>query len=261
MSTHDDTDRLTTPARVGVAVLAGGLLAVGFRSTFAIEPVEWTPVPPALVAGAFWTGQLLSVARRTERTEATRSLARYVFGLANSLTLVRSGLYSVVAGFALVAPTPEVAWLPALCYGSGVVLDGLDGPVARTVGRETPLGERFDLTADTAGLVAAPVVAVLWGLLPWWYLAVSAARYVFIGVIRWRRYRGYRVFETPDNDISKYIAGLQMLFVTATLLPAVPATLTRTLAPVIIAPTILVFGRDILAVSGRYPPSRRSSYE
>lgn len=261
MSIHDDTDRLTTPGRVGVAVLAGGMLAVGFTAAFAVEPVEWAPIPPALVAGGFWTGQLVSVASRTERAEATGSVARYVFGLANSLTLIRSGLYSVVAGFAIVAPTPRVAWLPALCYGSGVVLDGLDGTVARTIGQETPLGERFDLTVDTAGLVAAPVVAVLWGLLPWWYLAVSAARYVFIGLIRWRRYRGCRVFETPDGEVSRYIAGVQMLFVTAALLPAVPATLTKTLAPIIIAPTILVFGRDILAVSGRYPPSRRSSYQ
>lgn len=261
MSTDDSTGRHKAIVWIAVAVFAGACLAVGFTASFAAKTVEWIPVSAATVAGTFWIGQLTSVASRTECTEATNSVARYVFSLANSLTLVRSGLYSVVAGFAVVTPSPEVVWVPALCYGSGVVLDSLDGTVARTVGRETPLGERFDLTADTAGLVAAPLVAVLWGLLPWWYLTVSAARYVFIGVIRWRRYRGYRVFETPEGPASKYIAGGQMLFVTMALVPVVPASLTQSLAPIVITPTILVFGRDILAVSGRYPPNRRSSYQ
>jgi len=48
-----------------------------------------------------------------------------------------------------------LAWVPALCYGTGVALDKLDGIVARTVGRQTELGRRLDMAFDTFGFVVA----------------------------------------------------------------------------------------------------------
>lgn len=206
-----------------------------------------------MVAAGFWVVQLWDISRRTDRAELGGQPLRYLFGLANSVTVLRSGLYSIVAGLAVAVPTAAIAWLPGLCYGVGVVFDKLDGTVARTIGRETELGERLDMTVDTAGFVAAPVVAVLWGLLPWWYLSLSAARYAFLGVRRWRQFRDLPVFERPDSDLGKYLAGVQMVFLTAVLLPAVPTALGLRLAPVILAPSLAVFGRDILAISGLYP--------
>jgi CDP-diacylglycerol--glycerol-3-phosphate 3-phosphatidyltransferase len=44
-----------------------------------------------------------------------------------------------------------------------------------------------------------------------------------------------------------------MVFLTAVLLPAVPTDLGWRLAPVVLAPSLAVFGRDILAISGLYP--------
>ena len=263
------SDRVQPPAgavssNVAVGRLAFPLLAavvVGLAVVVLLpaEPAAWSPVPPAGVAAAFAAGQLWIVARNTASGELGEEPFGYLFGLANAVTELRSGLYSIVVGLAVATPTAAVAWLPGLCYGFGITLDKLDGTIARTVGRETALGERLDMTVDTAGFVAAPVVAVLWGLLPWWYLSLSAARYVFLGV-RWlRRARGLPVFDRPDSDLGKYLAGVQMAFLTAVLLPAVPTDLGWRLAPVVLGPSLAVFGRDIVAISGLYPPGRSAS--
>jgi CDP-diacylglycerol--glycerol-3-phosphate 3-phosphatidyltransferase len=143
--------------------------------------------------------------------------------------------------------------VPAVCYGTGVVLDKLDGAVARTVGEQTPLGTRLDMAFDTFGFVVAPLVAVLWGRLPVWYLSIAAARYVYLGGVRWRRLRGRPVGERPDSDLGKYLAGVQMVFLTVALVPLVPSDILSTVAPAVLAPSLAVFARDFLVVSGRLP--------
>jgi len=65
------------------------------------------------------------------------------------------------------------------------------------------------------------------------------------------------MYDLPAGDLSKYLAGVQMVFLTAVLLPAVPTPLGRQLAPVVLAPSLAVFGRDSLAISGLYPPGRK----
>ena len=239
--------------RLGVLAVATGCLAVVMATVIPTTTAAWSPLSPWVVAATFWAGQLWHISRRTGRAELGEEPARYLFGFANTLSLLRSGLYSVVAGLAVAAPTPAIAWLPGLCYGVGVAFDKIDGTVARTIGQETDLGERLDMTVDTAGFIAAPVAAVVWGLLPWWYLSLSAARYVFLGV-RWaRRTRGLPVYDRPESNLGKYLAGVQMAFLIAVLLPVGPATLGWRLAPIILSPSLAVFGRDILAINGWSP--------
>jgi CDP-diacylglycerol--glycerol-3-phosphate 3-phosphatidyltransferase len=149
--------------RAGLPAVAAGCLALVVAAAVPASAAAWSPLSPWAVAAAFWAAQLWHIGRRTGRAELGERPVRYLFGFANTLSLLRSGLYSVVAGLAVAAPTAAVAWLPGLCYGVGVVFDKLDGTVARTVGRETDLGERLDMTVDTAGFIAAPVVAVFWG--------------------------------------------------------------------------------------------------
>jgi len=208
---------------------------------------------PAVVAGISWAAQLWYVAQSLTVTAPNGSLWEQLTGAANLITTIRGGLYSVVAGFVVVPASTDLIWVPALCYGAGVVLDKLDGAVARTVGEETPLETRLDMAFDTFGFVAAPLVAVLWGQLPVWYLSLSAARYVFLGGLHWRRRRGYPVYDLPDSNIGKYLAGVQMVFVTTALVPAVPTSFVWTLAPFILTPSLTVFARDYLVAIGRCP--------
>ncbi|MGQ3328845.1 CDP-alcohol phosphatidyltransferase family protein [Halorubrum sp. FL23] len=241
---------------VGLPLVAALALAVLLsRLLPATAAGRWGLSPP-VVAGVCWAGQLWYVGYGIDPGRATGAVWRRLFGLANAVTLVRGALYAVVAGFVVVPTATALAWVPALCYGGGVALDGLDGTVARTVGRETEIGRRLDMAFDTFGFVVAPLVAVLWGLLPVWYLSISAARYVFRGAVWARRVRGLPVGDLSDGDLSRYLAGVQMLFVTIALVPPVPTEFVWALAPVVLAPSLAVFARDYLAVSGRLPGRR-----
>ena len=236
---------------VAVPLLGAVCLTAALRPVFA-DPVLASPaVHPSAVVGLAWAGQLWYVRHSLDTFGVAASRWGEVFGLANTLTLVRGGLYAVVAGFVIVPDGTALGWVPALCYGTGAVFDRLDGVVARTVGEPTTLGTRLDMAFDTFGFVVAPLVAVLWGLLPVWYLSLSAARYVYLAGVYWRRLRGRPVFDRPDSDLGKYLAGVQMVFLTVALAPSMAPDLVWTLAPVVLAPSLAVFARDFLVVSGR----------
>ena len=174
-------------------------------------------------------------------------------GLANGVTLGRGWLYAGVAGFLLVVPPVDGVWrwLPALWYGGGAALDWVDGLVARRIGRRTVLGGRLDLAFDTMGFLVAPVVAVAWGALPVWYLSVSAARYCYRFVCWLHERRGGTVGDLPESRLRRPLAGLQMAVVALALLPVVPPSLAWPAATLAMVPTLAVFGRDFLAVTGR----------
>jgi len=238
---------------VGLPVVGGVVLAALVAVLFPADAVTRWALHPAVVAGGCWAGQLWYVGRGGSAAPETGRSWRRVLGLANTVTLFRGGLYAVVAGFLGVPATTELAWVPAACYAGGVVLDKVDGTVARTVGEQTALGRRLDMAFDTFGFVVAPLLAVLWGRLPVFYLALSAARYVYLGGIRWREYRDRPVMERPDSDLGKYFAGVQMVFLAVALVPAVPPRPVFALSPVVLAPSLGVFLRDFLVVSGRLP--------
>ena len=251
MAERSPARRVSPVYRFGLPLLvAAGLTAV-LLPLFPADEMTGYVFHPAVVVGIAWAGQLLYVVRSLGPTAFGGPVLTDILGLANLITLVRGLLYAVVVGFAFVPPGTTLVWVPALCYGTGAVLDRIDGLVARTVGEETALGRRLDMAFDTFGFVAAPLVAVLWGLLPVWYLSLSAARYVFVLGLSWRRVNGRPVYDLPDSNLGKYLAGVQMVFVTIALAPPAPTGLVRALAPVVLAPSLAVFIRDFLVASGR----------
>lgn len=171
-------------------------------------------------------------------------------GVANSATLFRGGLFAAVAGFVFLEPAGWIAWFPALLYGTGSALDWIDGTLARASERMTVLGDRLDGAFDALGFLVAPVVGVLWGRLPIWYLSLSAARYLFVAGKIWRRRRGYSVFDLPTSRVRRPLAGLQMAFITVALAPVLPAETVHTIALVVLPPSLVVFLRDYLVVAG-----------
>jgi len=243
-----------TPARRrAVTAEAGSLFAlgvavlVGLRQVLrAADVAAASDVLAAVVVLWIVVAGYTAVTLRTAPNTHGRSL-----GLATMLTVARGGLYGVVAAFVLVAPVGRLAWVPAVCYAAGVALDWVDGSVARTVGRVTPTGRRLDMAFDTFGFVAAPVLGVAWGQLPVWYLSLSAARYVYRAAKYQRRYRGAPMFDRPDGDLGRYLAGGQMVFLALALTPVTTPGLVASVAPFALAPSVGVFLRDYLVVSGR----------
>lgn len=206
---------------------------------------------PAVLAGLFLAAHLWYASHSLLPPRLVSGLPVSLFGLANTVTLLRGALYAVVAGFVVVPPDSNLVWVPAVAYGAGVALDKLDGVIARTVGETTPIGRRLDMTFDTFGFVAAPLVAVLWGQLPVWYLSLSVARYAYRGGLAWRRHWGRPLHDEPDSDLGKYLAGMQMAFITVALTPAVPTDVVWTVAPIPLLLSLSVFARDFLVVTGR----------
>lgn len=231
----------------GVAVVAvaagtgiGGWALVAGGTTHAVA-TRWL-----LMAGAVLAAETGFVAHHLD----TDVLAP--FSLPNLVTLGRGGLYAATAGFLVVPPsTPAVRWAPAVCYGTGVALDFADGLLARRLDGATAFGARLDLGFDTLGFLVAPLVGVVWGRLPVAYLSISVARYAYRAGLAWRRHRGRAVGDLPDSRLRRPLAALQMWFITVALAPVLPVSVVHPASILVVAPSLAVFARDYLSVTGR----------
>jgi len=245
---------------LGFLFAALAVTAVAARQLGTAAAVRWLAVAAVPLGYALWLLRDSLTANRPpaelepDEPTAADGGARVVptFGLANAVTLARGWLYAGVAGFLLVVPAAGSGWrwLPVAWYGTGAALDWVDGALARTVGRPSRLGARLDLAFDTLGFLVAPLVAVAWGRLPVWYLSLSAARYLFKLGCWTRRRRGLPVGELPESSVRRPLAGLQMAFITAALLPVVPVGPLRVAAALVLLPSLAVFARDYLVVAG-----------
>jgi CDP-diacylglycerol--glycerol-3-phosphate 3-phosphatidyltransferase len=168
-------------------------------------------------------------------------------GAPTVVTLLRGLLVSVAAGYLRV---PEVA---APAYATAVVLDGLDGPLARRRKRETLLGSRLDLEIDAVGVLVASLSGIALEKLPLGYLAIGLARYLFVLGIEIRKRLGWPVRELDPSPFRRFLAGGQMAFLAIALWPEVPGALTRAAAFPFGALTLGMFLRDWRFVSVSVP--------
>lgn len=242
-------------AETGVVILlAAGALVAGFELVrtlgMSVAARGWVTVTTLVVA---WEVGFLWDNRGANRpTDGGRRLA--TFGAANAVTILRGTLFAGVAGFVAVEPAGLLAWGPAALYGIGVSLDAVDGVVARRLGEPTTLGSRLDHAFDTLGFLVAPIVAVVWGQLPIWYLSLSVARYLYRAAVWLRRRRGRAVGDLPPPLLRRPLAAVQMAFITAALAPATPAGPVAAVAVAVLVPSLAAFGWDYLLVTGRATP-------
>lgn len=206
-----------------------------------------------LVAGVVLTYELWYVRHLLARGDGRAALPGGSLGPANAVTILRGMLYAAAAGFLFVPPSgPALRWAPGICYGAGAALDFVDGSLARRNGQVTEVGRRLDHAFDTLGFLVAPLVGVAWGRLPVWYLSLSAARYVFRTGEWWRRLTGRPVHPLPESRLRRRLAAFQMAFIAVALVPVLPASVVHPAATVALVPSLSLFLRDWLAVSGRF---------
>jgi phosphatidylglycerophosphate synthase len=141
---------------------------------------------PGWVGGmAAGSGGAAALARALGRRPA------YRMGPADAVTLTRAVLVGGVAALSAdgvagggSAPVGTLVTLATIA----LLLDGVDGMVARRSGTVSELGARFDMEVDAfLILVLSAYVASTTG---WWVLAIGAARYVFVAgtwVLPWLR--------------------------------------------------------------------------
>ena len=162
-------------------------------------------------------------------------------GPADRVTLVRTLLVGGVTALVVDAFTgpPALAVLVGLA-AVALVLDGVDGWVARRTGTASAFGARFDMEVD-AYLILVLSVHVARELGPW-VLALGAARYLFVAagwVLPWMR------ATLPARYWRKPVAatqGVVLTLVTTGVLPRPAAVAAVLLALALLGES---FGRDV----------------
>ncbi|MBO0851797.1 MAG: CDP-alcohol phosphatidyltransferase family protein [Pseudonocardia sp.] len=162
-------------------------------------------------------------------------------GLADLVTLARAvlvgGVVALVADhFPRGAPAMPLVALASVA----LLLDAVDGHLARRTGTVSRLGARFDMEVDAVLILVLSVqVAATFG---GWVIAVGAMRYVFAAaglVAPWLR------AELPVSLARKAVAALQGIV----LLVACSGVLARPVAVVLLAVALALlgwsFGRDV----------------
>lgn len=156
---------------VGAAVL--GLLALGLR--------EFGTLSGRALAGVFGV-YLASSVLVVRYVGAAHPFDR--FGLPNSVTLVRLVLTSIFGGIALdlgEQPMADlVAWLVLAIAAVALMLDGLDGALARARNQASPFGARFDMEVDALLILLLSLLAWMLAKAGPWVLLIGALRYAFV---------------------------------------------------------------------------------
>jgi len=162
-------------------------------------------------------------------------------GPADWVTLARAALSAGVAGLvadSFTKPVP-VALLVSLA-AVALVLDAIDGQVARRTGTASALGERLDAEAD-AFLIAVLSVYVARSVGAW-VLAIGAARYAFLlagYVLPWLR------APLPARYWRKVVCAIQGIVLTVAAAQVLPSALVTAALGVALVLLAESFGRDV----------------
>ena len=181
-------------------------------------------------------------------------------GLANALTLLRAILMSAVVGF-LFSPRPigVAAWLPGIFYTAASLPDYIDGIIARKTNHVTGLGEILDMNVDSVGVFTATFLAFQYGVMPWWYVPIGLARYLFVGALYLRERAGRPVHDMPYSHRRRGFAALKMGFMFVMLFPLFGPPGTYVAAAAFGLPFLVGFLWDWFQVSGAISPERSAS--
>ncbi|WP_426321283.1 CDP-alcohol phosphatidyltransferase family protein [Microbacterium sp. E-13] len=196
----------------------------------------FVPLPPA----AWVAGLGYLVVSSLLLTAGLRGEAR--FGPANAVTATRSALVGlvtalVVASFARPVPTALLVALVACA----LILDGVDGYVARRTGSESEIGARFDMEVDAFLLLVLSVYDVRF--VGGWVLAIGLMRYAFVvagWMLPWMRRT------LPPRYWRKVVTaacGIALAVVASQLLPPAGSAMVAAAGLVLMLES---FGRDVL---------------
>lgn len=135
-----------------------------------------------------------------------RGVKKGVYLLPSLLTIgnLLSGFYAIVAVY------NDEYWKASMAILVAVILDGLDGAVARLTGAQSDFGIELDSLADLVSFGVAPaILAHVWAMKPYSHIAwlfgsiVPAALFVSCGAFRLARFN----IQTKSLD-KRYFVGL-----------------------------------------------------
>ncbi|MEV5318850.1 CDP-alcohol phosphatidyltransferase family protein [Streptomyces sp. NPDC052687] len=187
------------------------------------------------------TGLVFAVAGWAVLARAVHRSALASFGPANRVTLGRAVLVGAVT--ALVADAfrgaPPVALLVGLT-AVALVLDGVDGKVARRTGTSSALGARFDMEVDAfLILVLSVYVSLELGV---WVLLIGGMRYAFVAAARFCPWLNASL---PPSTARKAVAAAQGVLLLLAASGLLPGAAAAGVVAVALALLVWSFGRDV----------------
>ena len=215
-----------TAVGAGVQILLLALIG----SAIGMGPAGWV------------TGLAFAIATWAVLSRALHRAGSRTFGPANRVTLGRATLVGGVT--ALVADSfqdsPPVSLFVGLT-AVALLLDGVDGKVARRTGTTTALGARFDMEVD-AFLILVLSVYVSMAMGPW-ALLIGAMRYVFVAAARvWP----WLTAPLPPSTARKTVAALQGVLLLVAASAYLPHGVNVGVVALALALLVWSFGRDVL---------------
>jgi phosphatidylglycerophosphate synthase len=180
--------------------------------------------------------------RQSGANERIERIERQRLSPADRVTLTRATLVGGVAALTVdsfARPAP-VALLVTLTIVA-LVLDGVDGQVARRTGTVTAFGARFDMEVDAALILvlSAYVARPVGG----WVLALGVMRYAFVlamWVLPWMRRT------LPPRYWRKVVAATQGVVLVSATAGVLPRSLTVGALVTALALLVESFGRDVV---------------
>ena len=169
-------------------------------------------------------------------------------GAANRVTLGRSVLVLSVAAMIPWGPvlgTQGLWWI----IGAGslaLLLDGVDGRVARYTRTSTSFGARFDMELDAFLLLALSLLLWRTGPLGPWVILIGALRYLFVFASWfWPALQG----PLPESMRRKTVCVVQGVGLLVALGPIIPPAMATAVAAIALAALIYSFVVDVVWLS------------
>lgn len=232
------------------AWLAGGFVAVTVAVVAGLVDRLLATTPPILPRALAMDLLLTAFVLVSHRRRAPTSN----FGPANTVTLLRAGLTSVLAALIGLPWQTQALWMTALAVLT-LALDGVDGWLARRIGPQTAFGARFDLEVDA--LLVLVLSLLIWqaGLAGAWVLLAGLWRYAFIGAARVLPWLDRPL---PPSDRRRRICVLQLIGLIACIAPVFAPTVRTACAALAV---LLVSASFLLDIGWlvRHRPRRSGS--
>ena len=232
----------------GVVVLAMGGHAIGRAAGF-----DWHFIAVALLL------YLLGGALLVARIRAFHPFDR--FGLPNAVTLSRLGIASLFAGLAQEAalidkPSAWVLWLFVGLAVLALVLDGIDGALARRFNISSRFGARFDMEVDALFILLLSVLAFLLDKVGAWVLLIGALRYLFVlaGHV-WP----VLTEPLPASWRRKTVSVVQGIFLSGVLSPLIEPPVSSWIALASLAMLSYSFAVDVVWLAARHRQRQRDA--
>ena len=164
----------------GVLIRPAAALACGLVLLLFLELLLWRS-NPILVGHLRTAGFVYVLISLWVWTQYPKYAPGRPFGLANIITLVRAVLVSVFSGFigypqTVIESTLLIAFIGILA----LVLDGVDGWIARRTGTASPFGARFDMELDGFFILILCLLVIEAGRMGWWVLWAGLLRYLYV---------------------------------------------------------------------------------